>query len=381
MSTPPAPFDPNAALRDFNQYFGTLRKQYGSDGLRNMGFTPRDLAALQASLRKLQLDPNSTPEQHQQAYQQARDTLAQRITTPQPTMQTGAPVAAPVAAQPTAAQLAQHAQTLKSDPNIVSSRWDPTAGGGAGAYEYTSAPRPQPPTPMPTPVPPPMPTPDIVQAPTRDVSNYIANMNSPAVSPGGSANFNEATGVYTKPVNPLSALQSALQNPMAPTGATPPSTSGGIMGLIGSATPPAQAPVFDRNAALRQLNQSFSNLRNTYGVDALRGAGFAPSNLSALQADLRKLQLDNSSTQEQHTAALQNALNTMNSFTNNLKPITSPQTVAPMPMPAPTGASLPQEIVVTGTPRPQPAPPPEPMPVPPLPPVTGMYRGGFAVKR
>lgn len=308
--TPAAPFDRNSALRQFNQYFGTLHKQYGSDGLRAMGFMPRDLSALQAALRKLQLDPNSTPEQHQQAYQQARDTLAQRITTPQPTMQTvGQPIREvrptlpapeiqlPVPSMPVAPPLPVPETPLRSPP--VSKHVDPEG--------------------------PPSPADIVIERRPPDmlpVSNYIAQMNAPAV--------------------------------------------------------PAPTPTFDRNAALQQLNQSFANLRNTYGVDALRGAGFAPSNLSALQADLRKLQLDNSSTQEQHTAALQNALNTMNSFTNNLKPITSPQMAAPTPMPAPMGASLPQEIVVTGAPRPQ----PEPMPVPAPPPaVPGMYRGGFAVKR
>jgi len=83
MTSPQEPkFDPNAALREFNAYFGSLRKDYGEDAIRGAGFTPRDLSLLQASLRKLQMDPNATPEQHRQAYQQARDALAQRITTP-----------------------------------------------------------------------------------------------------------------------------------------------------------------------------------------------------------------------------------------------------------------------------------------------------------
>ena len=89
-STPPPPkapptnpfTDPNYALRQLNEYFGSLRKDYGEDAIRGAGFTPRDLSLMQASLRKLQMDPNATPEQHRQAYQQARDALAQRITTP-----------------------------------------------------------------------------------------------------------------------------------------------------------------------------------------------------------------------------------------------------------------------------------------------------------
>ena len=87
MSTPvptnPNPFvDPNNALRQFNQYFGDLRKQYGEDAIRQVGFEPKEFQDLQASLRKLQLDPRATPEQHREAYMQARDTLARRLTTP-----------------------------------------------------------------------------------------------------------------------------------------------------------------------------------------------------------------------------------------------------------------------------------------------------------
>ena len=87
MSTPvptnPNPFvDPNNALRQFNQYFGDLRKQYGEDAIRQVGFEPKEFQDLQSSLRKLQLDPRATPEQHREAYMQARDTLARRLTTP-----------------------------------------------------------------------------------------------------------------------------------------------------------------------------------------------------------------------------------------------------------------------------------------------------------
>lgn len=338
------PFDPNAALRDFNQYFGTLRKQHGDAGLRAMGFSPSDLARMQADLRKLQLDPNSTPEQHRQAYQQARDTLAQRLTMPIPQPM----------AEPAPPFYAEYLSSLNNRPVTP----PPT--------EVVVAP-----TQTTQPLPPVMMQP---VAPQPDISKYIAEMNAPVVAPGGSTNFNEATGVYTKPGDPL---MDALKNAGQVAGGAP---SGG-MGMLGSMAPavPAPTPTFDRNAALQQLNQSFANLRNTYGVDALRGAGFAPSNLSALQADLRKLQLDNSSTQEQHTAALQNALNTMNSFTNNLKPITPSQTGMALPMTQPqTGMALPMAQPQTGMALPM---TPAPQPTPPPPNVQGMYRGGFAVKR
>lgn len=399
-NVPKAPaFDPNAALRDFNQYFMGLYKQYGDEGLRNMGFAASDLQGLQKGLRELQLNPNSTPEQHQQAYQQARDTLAQRLTTP----------------QPTAAQLAQHAQTLKSDPNIVSSRWDPTAGGGAGAYEYTSAPRPQPlperprladgPGTVPPWAVPPLPPADIVvkgqpyvpPLPPEDivakgqpymppVSKYIANMNAPAQGLGASIG-----AAVVPPEDRQAAVQNTAYNPINTTlvgdiQRSAPGTGLGSLSPNGLAAAPIQAPTFDRNAALRQLNQSYGNLRNVYGEDALRAAGLQPSVLQGFQRDLRGLQLNNNSTQDQHTAALQNAMNTLNSFTNNLKPIALPQgdgsylpvgqpSAPPLPahpmqppIPAPplvkeTGMALPM------TPAPQPTPPPQ-----------GMYRGGFAVR-
>ena len=41
INTQPSPFtDPNNALREFNAYFGSLRKDYGEDAIRAMGFTP-----------------------------------------------------------------------------------------------------------------------------------------------------------------------------------------------------------------------------------------------------------------------------------------------------------------------------------------------------
>jgi hypothetical protein len=149
INTQPSPFtDPSNALREFNAYFGSLRKDYGEDAIRAMGFTPRDLAALQASLRKLQMDPTATPEQHRQAYMQARDTLAQRITTPlastrsyaqvqgleQPSPQSAADIAAGVVqpapamlpmATPTQEQLYEYARGVAKGQQSL---WDPRIG-------------------------------------------------------------------------------------------------------------------------------------------------------------------------------------------------------------------------------------------------------------
>jgi len=152
MSTPvptnPNPFvDPNNALRQFNQYFGDLRKQYGEDAIRQVGFEPKEFQDLQASLRKLQLDPRATPEQHRAAYMQARDTLARRLTTPleatrsysvvqQPKpapspsvgndgIVTPMPVERPVMNLPTQEQLYSYARAVGRGET---GQWDPTRG-------------------------------------------------------------------------------------------------------------------------------------------------------------------------------------------------------------------------------------------------------------
>jgi hypothetical protein len=173
----PNPFaDPNYALSQLNAYFGGLRKDYGEDAIRAAGFSPRDLSAMQASLRKLQMDPRATPEQHQQAFNQARDALAQRVTTP----------------------------------------------------------------------------------------------------------------------------LAAARTPQLPAGA-----------------PRTQTPVtpanFDRNAALQQFNKNFADKRQKYGEEFFRSQGFTPRDLAALQSSLRNLQMDNSSTQSQHDAALSSAMDALNS--------------------------------------------------------------------
>lgn len=318
MATPPAPFDPNAALRQFNQYFGTLQKQYGSAGLRNMGFTPRDLARMQADLRKLQLDRNATPEQHQQAYQQARDALAQRITTPQPVraLPQGEIVVAPTRPAPLPQPGPYYAEYLAS----LSAKPAPEQPPLAVMPE-----RPMP-TPMPTPTPPPPPPAPLHVDPQGPIS----------VSPGGSANFNEATGVYINPLDPLSALK----NFVPPAGATPPSTSGGIAGLLGATTPPATPSMntqpgadFDRNVFSKMFNDQFAQLRQKYGDAGLRSAGFTPRTLAELQGGLRKMQMDPNSTYDQNSAALEAALSKMNSYNFGApaQPVATP-VAPPIPM-------------------------------------------------
>jgi hypothetical protein len=221
MASPQEPkFDPNAALRDFNAYFGTLRKDYGESAIRGAGFTPRDLSLLQASLRKLQMDPNATPEQHRQAYQQARDALAQRITTPL------------AAARPT-----------------------------------PSAP------------------------PEVEVRGVMPSM--PEV---------EVRGVRPEMPTPPQIERPQIEVP-------PPPLPAGDPGPLRPVTPAN----FDRNAALQQFNKNFADKRQKYGEEFFTSQGFTPRDLAALQGSLRNLQMDNSSTQSQHDAALSSAMDALNS--------------------------------------------------------------------
>jgi hypothetical protein len=257
----PNPFaNPNYALSQLNAYFGGLRKDYGEDAIRGAGFTPRDLSAMQASLRKLQMDPRATPEQHQQAYQQARDALAQRITTPL------AAARKPVAPQmpvpmvgngdfrPTAAQLAEY------NAGRIKGQWN----SDTGVFENPFVP---PPT------------------DTREVSGY--RTPAPGVRGGDTRIFAD---------QPPAAPRPQIEVP-------PPLPAG---------APRTQTPVtpanFDRNAALQQFNKNFGDMRQKYGEQIFTSQGFTPRDLAALQGSLRNLQMDNSSTQSQHDAALANAM-------------------------------------------------------------------------
>jgi hypothetical protein len=149
MSTPipaqPNPFtDPNNALRQLNEYYDGLLRDYGEDAIRAMGFGETDFAALQASLRRLQMDPSATPEQHRQAFMQARDILAQKVTTPLASTrsyaqvqglsspQSAADIAAGVVASPpvqmsapTQEQLYEYARSVAQGQESL---WDPRIG-------------------------------------------------------------------------------------------------------------------------------------------------------------------------------------------------------------------------------------------------------------
>lgn len=173
----------------------------------------------------------------------------------------------------------------------------------------------------------------------------MPTMQSPMMaSPGGGGGFDERTGVYTRPVNPMI---NALRNfNVAMTGGAPtagPGMAGGILANAGQQFRNAEAmtmptvsaprnltpeevvaitsmpaprmeaprmeapmpeptmPTFDPNAALNNFN---ANLARIY-----QGGGNMDMNMvRAQQANLRNLQMDRNATQEQHDAAYRNAL-------------------------------------------------------------------------
>jgi hypothetical protein len=358
MASPQEPkFDPNAALRDFNAYFGTLRKDYGESAIRGAGFTPRDLSLLQASLRKLQMDPNATPEQHRQAYQQARDALAQKITTPlaaarptpsappevevrgvmpsmpevevrgvmpsmpetvrpvMPEMVVRPPTPMPVAMigngalRPTAAQLAAYQASGSKG------HWN----SDTGAFEEFAA-RPTPVVPEVMPPPPiPLHVDPGPRTPVPSATDYISGLN------GSGSNEIVATQPVIREIksqpkpNLGDMLQAGIGRLLPPTQTTP-STAPGILPGIMPMQPAAPSmntqpgADFDRNVARQIFDSEFRTLRDKYGDDGLRAAGLTPRTLSALQAPLTNVQRDNTISYDQSSAALEDALQQLRGY-------------------------------------------------------------------
>jgi hypothetical protein len=442
MTSPQEPkFDPNAALREFNAYFGSLRKDYGEDAIRGAGFTPRDLSLLQASLRKLQMDPNATPEQHRQAYQQARDALAQRITTPlaasrptpsappevevrgvRPPDVVNAPMPMPVEAprsemavrgvmpsmpdtraleaekaateknapfmddylrrlaasqaaqpmpapmvgngdfRPTAAQLAEYnAGRIKghwnsdtgvfenpfvpppTDTREVSGYRSPVPGTNSGDTRIFAD---QPPP-----------------APVPSATDYIASMVTPPRPPAPSMAQPDVMPptMLPMPMQPVGspALLGDAPRPIDPS--MVPSTAPGILPGITQQQPAAPSmntqpgADFDRNVARQIFDAEFRTLREKYGDEGLRAAGFTPRTLASLQAPLTNVQKDNTISYDQSSAALENALQQLRGYNfGGAQPAAAPaapmQPAAPAPLPAGAQQS----------------------------PIPGYYRGGFA---
>jgi hypothetical protein len=382
--------DPNYALRQLNEYFGSLRKDYGEGAIRGAGFTPRDLSLLQASLRKLQMDPRATPEQHQQAYQQARDALAQRVTTPlaaarptpsapsvgappevevrgvrppdvvnapmpevevrgvRPEMPVTPPMPVPMVGngdfRPTAAQIADHnAGRVKGQWNSVTGVFEnpfvppptdtrevigyrsPVPGTNSGDTRIFAD------------QPPPMPVPS--------ASDYIANMVTPPRPPAPSMAQPEVIVPPTMLPMPMQPVGSPALLGDAPRPIDPsmvPSTAPGILPGITQQQPAAPTmntqpgADFDRNVARQIFDAEFRTLREKYGDQGLRAAGFTPRTLSALQAPLTNVQKDNTISYDQSSAALENALQQLRGYNfGGAQPAAAPAAPA---APIPAGA-------------------------------------------
>lgn len=278
---------------DINTATNTFYKAL-ADRLKSGQMTLDQARAAQAEMRALQLNPAA-------ANRQAATDIAQRH------LQVGQYSPANVAAQQ-AAQQPQGGLTLAQPAQGV--------GGTGQSFNPVTAP-PSPPRP-PEEI---MVTPQRMPEPPR--MPEIATMTPPMPS--------------VMPPPPIRTYY----DPEGPV--TPPSA-------------PTQAPLFDRNASLKQLNETFGNLRNTYGEDALRSAGLTPGIFQGFQKTMRELQLNNNSTQDQHTAALQNAYNTMNSFTNNLTPRqlpAPPQGVGKAPQMPMLPKTMPQAAVAPPASAPQ----------------------------
>jgi hypothetical protein len=364
MASPQEPkFDPNAALREFNAYFGSLRKDYGEDAIRGAGFTPRDLSALQASLRKLQMDPNATPEQHRQAYQQARDALAQRITTPlaaaRPTPSAPpevevrgvmpTPVEAPRPVMPVRPQIEVPVTPVTPPPpmrlyvdpeppmpvpsatDYISSMVTPPSPIDPSMMSPTmlgnAPPMPVAPPPMVGPVEPPL---NIADDPSRGV---IDNR----IGPG-----------FGKPMQPDvkptlgDMLKGGIGSMLPPMQSTPmPSTAPGILPGIMPQQPAAPSmntqpgADFDRNVARQIFDSEFRTLREKYGDEGLRAAGFTPRTLASLQAPLTNVQRDNTISYDQSSAALEDALQKLRGYNFG-----GAQPAAPVAAPAAQGMAM-----------------------------------------
>jgi hypothetical protein len=391
MASPQEPkFDPNAALREFNAYFGSLRKDYGEDAIRGAGFTPRDLSLLQASLRKLQMDPNATPEQHRQAYQQARDALAQRITTPL------------AAARPTPSAPPEVEVRGVRPPDVVNAPMPEVEVRGV---------RPTPPMPVEVSRPEmevrgvrPVPggnIPSVIftgegympnPAYTADVAmqRYRAELpNNNYYSPQERQQImSSIENAYAQPGVTGEQISDAYQNasfaatrarPQVGPAAPVPSATDYISGLNGSGSneivasphtapgimpiatqpdvilsgitpmqppapsmaPPMAPPMqpsmntqpgadFDRNVARQIFDSEFRTLREKYGDEGLRAAGFTPRTLSALQAPLTNVQKDNTISYDQSSAALENALQQLRGYNfGGAQPAAAPAAPAP----------------------------------------------------
>lgn len=295
----PNPFtDPNAALQMFNEYFGNLRNQYGEDVVRQVGFTPKEFQDLQAKLRNLQTDRSATPEQHREAYMQARDTLARRLTTPLE---------------------ATRSYSMVQQPKPAPS--PPVANDGTMPLV----------TPM-TVMPPDM------KSPTQEQLYAYAR----AVGRGETGQWDPSLGTFVMTAQrpqpqPQQGGLTQAQQPVMPTPPPLPVMPPPEREVIGFKTPPpgvrsgdtrifADQPVpqpvtrqpFDPNAALQTFNNRAAEL-NASGK-GLFASGMVPDEFRMYQGILRNLQLNPNSTPEQHADILNKSMAFLNQYSGATVP-------------------------------------------------------------
>jgi hypothetical protein len=342
--------DPNLALRNFNAYFGKLRKDYGEDAIRAAGITPRVLAEIQATLRKVQMDPRATPEQHRQADRDANAMLVQKMTSP---LTRPAPATQTVAASELDAleRANKPAQVVAASPFAVTPEVEvrgvmpsmpetvrPVAPENAPFMDdylkrlaASRAAQPTPPMPE-MEVRPPMPVPS--------ATDYIASMVTPPMPPAPSMAQPDVMPptMLPMPMQPVGspALLGDAPRPIDPS--MVPSTAPGILPGITQQQPAAPSmntqpgADFDRNVARQIFDSEFRTLREKYGDEGLRSAGLTPRTLASLQAPLTNVQRDNTISYDQSSAALEDALQKLRGYNfGGAQPAAPMQPAAPAP--------------------------------------------------
>ena len=116
-------------------------------------------------------------------------------------------------------------------------------------------------------------------------------------------------------------MKGGIGSLLPPMQSTPmPSTAPGLLPGIMPQQPAAPSmntqpgADFDRNVARQIFDAEFRTLREKYGDEGLRAAGFTPRTLASLQAPLTNVQKDNTISYDQSSAALENALQQLRGY-------------------------------------------------------------------
>jgi hypothetical protein len=167
----------------------------------------------------------------------------------------------------------------------------------------------------------------------------------PDVKPSLGDMLKGGIGSMLPPMQPVGspALLGDAPRPIDPS--MVPSTALGILPGITQRQPAAPSmntqpgADFDRNVARQIFDAEFRTLREKYGDQGLRAAGFTPRTLASLQAPLTNVQKDNTISYDQSSAALENALKQLRGYNfGGAQPAAAPaapmQPAAPAPLPA-----------------------------------------------